>query len=585
MKKRENIDEKYKWDLSGYFDNKQWDKELSQLTKEVDKFSKYNGKLIDKPTILQCLKDEDDFGKKLEKLYVYAALRRDENLANNDAQVMCNKVMSLNSRVGMATSFIVAQLNKLDEKILDDIINDNSFSDYKRYFEQLKKSKAHILTEEQEKILSGMSIFSGEFKANNSSFANADLVFDNIVDSNGKIYPLDESNAAIYTSSPDRVLRQNAFKTLNGTYGKYNNFLSNNYLASVKKDCFVAQCRHFDSALDKALFDNEIDTKVYKTLVKNVNANIPIVYKYFSKKAKILNIKKFANYDVYAPIGNNNSKFTYNKAISVIKKALAPMGDEYLALIDKAVNDRWIDVYPNVNKRSGAYSWGAYGCNPVVLTNFIGDYNSVTTLIHELGHAMHTYYSNKNNHYRNADYSIFCAEVASTVNEIFLARYLIDNEKDLQTKRYYINQLIKNFQATIYRQTMFAEFEDWVHKMIESNKDISSVILNQQYMTLVEKYFGNSTVIKEMQYEWSRIPHFYTAYYVYQYATGLISATAIVDNILSHKPNAVENYKTFLKGGSSMPPVELLKIAGADLTKQSTYDKAFDFLNKLIEEL
>ena len=585
MKKRSDIEEKYKWNLDDYYKDNQWDKELSALTKSLSTFEKYNGKLKDKVTILQCLKEEDEFSKRLEKLYVYASLRRDENLADNSSQIMCNKVMTLSSQASMATSFIVAQLNKLDNSFIDDIINDKNFVNYKRYFEQLKKAKAHILSEEQEKLLAGMSIFSREFKSTFSAFTNADLQFDNILDSNDKSYPLNESISSIYTSSSDRTLRENAFKTLNGTYGKYNNLLSNNYLASVKKDYYLARCRNFKSALEKTLFDNEIDIKVYNTLLKNVDANLPIIYKYFTKKAKLLNLKKFASFDVYAPVGNNKAKFTYNSAIVTIKKALNCLGSEYLSLIDRAVNERWIDVYPNQNKRSGAFSWGAYGCKPVVLTNFIGDYNSVSTLIHELGHAMHTYYSNMNNHYRNADYSIFCAEVASTVNEIFLARYLINKEKDVETKRFYINNLIKDFQSTVYRQTMFSEFEDWAHKMIEQNQDISANILNEKYFALVRKFFGNSKIIKEMQYEWSRIPHFYTAYYVYQYSTGFIAATAIVDNILNNRKNAVDNYIKFLKSGSSKPPVELLKIAGADLTKQETYDKAFAFLNNLISEL
>lgn len=585
MKKRSDIEEKYKWNLDDYFKGHQWDKELLALTNLLSVFKKYNGKLTDKETILNCLNEEDKFSQRLEKLYVYALLRRDENLADNSSQIMCNKVITLSSKASMATSFIVAQLNKLDDALINDIINDINFVNYKRFFEQLKKSQKHILSEGQEKLLAGMSIFSREFKSTFSAFTNADLKFDNIIDSKGKSYPLNESISSIYTSSEDRTLRENAFKTLNKTYGKYNNLLANNYLASVKKDCFLAKSRNFKSTLEKTLFDNEINVKVYNALLKNVDANLPIIHQYFNKKAKLLNLKKFANYDVYAPVGNDKSKFTYNSAVGTIKKALNCLGDEYLSLIDRAVNERWIDVYPNQNKRSGAFSWGAYGCKPVVLTNFIGDYNSVSTLIHELGHAMHTYYSNTNNHYRNADYSIFCAEVASTVNEVLLARYLINNEKDDDIKRFYINNLIKNFQSTVYRQTMFSEFEDWAHKMVEQNKDISANILNNHYFELVKKFFGNSKVIEEMHYEWSRIPHFYTAYYVYQYSTGFIAATAIVDNIINNRKNAVDNYIKFLKSGSNKPPVELLKIAGADLTKQETYDKAFAFLSALVKEL
>jgi len=413
-----------------------------------------------------------------------------------------------------------------------------------------------------------------------------DIKFEDIVDSNGQKFPLNNANYSVYLRSEDQVLRGSAFKNLNGGYGKLNYSLSTNYMNNVKTDCTMAKVRKFDSAFKQALFGEEVDEKVYKTLIKQVNKHKNVFQRYFNLKKKALNLETFYNYDVNAKLKTkHNKKYTYDEAFDMVKNSLNVLGGEYTNILQKAKDERWIDVMPNENKDTGAFSWGAYGANPVVLLNYEETINSVFTLAHELGHMMHTYYSNNNNVSTKAGYEIFVAEVASTTNELILARTLLNNkDEDIQTKLFYIDYLMNTFYGTIFRQTMFAEFEYLVHDAYENGENTTTDALNNIYMDLCKNYFGeNVELVDELKYEWSRIPHFYTSFYVYKYATGIISALALANKILDGDTKTLQSYKNFLKSGCTKPPVELLKDAGVDLTKQETFESAFEYISKVLD--
>ncbi len=585
MKTRNQINDNFKWDLSPLCSSDEdFYKGLEKVNGYIKKFKNFENKLNNKETILKFFKLDEEFDDLIEPLYMYVHLKHDEILSDRKRNEMSEKISHILSELSVETSFVTTELHELPDEIIDDILQDKRFKDYDRMFENIKKEKIHMLSKEEEKLLAGMN-FLGGFSSNMRNLSDVDITFEKVKDSKGKDLELNHSNYSVYLRSKDRELRKNTMTVLNGTYGKFINTLANNYINEVKQNCYFAKVRKYKSALDEALQDEEVSKKVYDTLIQSVNKNLDVLFDYFKLKKKILGLDNFYIYDCMAEIDKNKGKkYSYDQAIEIIMEAVAPLGSEYVNLIKQAKDNRWIDVYPNKDKRSGAYESGIYGYHPYVLTNFEGDLDSVFTLAHELGHAMHTHFSNNNQPRPKASYTIFLAEIASTTNEILLINYFLKRSNSKNEKLYLLNKLFDEVKGTIFRQTMFAEFEEHVHSSYEKAEALTKDGLCEYYYNLNKKYFGSVKLIKEIQYEWARIPHFFTAFYVYKYATGMICAITFVNKILEKGEEAVRDYYKFLTAGASDTPINILKKANCNLEDEKTFDECFAYLKNLIKE-
>ena len=587
MKKREEIEEKFKWDLTKFCkSNDDFYKRLNKLKNKIKTISTFEGKLENDEELFNCLECETALSKEFGFLYLYANLCKKTDNANTVANEMCEKINSLQTTFAVATTFIDVEVSKLSDEKLKTLQKEKKFKDYKRYFEGILRHKKHILPKNEENLLSHLGEFTDGFSENFDVFSDVDLKFGDILDSKGKKHALNQSNYTLFAESEDRTLRKNAFKRMNGKFGEFINFLSNNYINEVKELCVFSKLRKYPSALAGSIYNEEASEKVYKLLIKKVRENVKIMEDFFDIKRQMLNLDTVAVYDTFAPIVKDvDKKFTFDEAIELIKNAVQVLGGDYVKLIDRAVNERWIDVYPNENKDSGAFSWGCYGATPVVLTNFEGNLSSVFTLAHELGHAMHSFLSDKNQPYQTAGYVIFVAEVASTTNEMLLLNYLLARAKTKEEKMFYYNHFLVDVRSTIFRQTMFSEFEEFVHAEYEKGVPLTRELLCKKYQELNNFYHGKSVEqIDEMQFEWARIPHFYSHFYVYKYATGLICAVNIANKLVNHDENQKEKYLKFLSSGSIKSPIALLKSCGCDLEKEEIYDDVFavckDFIRK-----
>ncbi len=587
MKKRSEIEEKFKWDLTDYFkDDNAWQQEFNQIKPLYKKLQEYEGKLFDDNVFLECLKLESQISERVGRLYVYIALKVKEDGKNSFYQERENLLNKYLSEVAPIKSALTSEINDFSDERLLMLAKDERFKNFDILLKDIIKSKAHMLTKPEEMLLAKVSECIGGESNVFDMYDAVDIKFNDVTDANGQKHPLNNSNYSKYIISNDPILRKTAFKNLNGEYGKLNYTLASNYVNNVITNCTFAKIRKFNSAFEASLFEEDVNETVYKTLIEQVHKNKETFYKYFKLKQKSLNLKTFHNYDVNAKLINEQSKeCSYDEAFNIVTDSLSVLGLDYITVLNRAKQERWIDVLPNENKDTGAFAWGAYGAHPVVLLNFEGTINSTFTLAHELGHMMHSYYSNDAQPSTKADYQIFVAEVASTVNEMILAKTYLAKASTKQEKLYYLDYLMNMFYSTIYRQTMFAEFEYKVHYAYENNEPTTTDAINEIYMSLCKEYFGRDVELEpELTYEWSRIPHFYNSFYVYKYATGLISALAISNNILSGDKNAVSSYKQFLRSGSTNSPVELLKIAGVDLTKDQTFNSAFGFANQILKE-
>ncbi len=586
--KRSAVPQKYKWDLSEFAkDNEDFKNRTTNLLKYIEIFKSFEGKLSDEKNLLKVLEYSSEYAKEMILLFNYAQRKLDENLNDSKSMENLNYISQIENKVSVAMSFITPEVSKFSNQKLNNLMKNPKFFNFKLFFKDIIKEKPHVLPKSEEKLLSGMGDFLSGFFDNHNAFSDADLKFNDVLDGNGKKHEYSQALFNKFMRSNDREFRKNVFAEQNGAYGRYLNFLANNYISEVKANCYFAKIRNYQNALSHAIESEDAKIGVYNTLIQSVHKNLKLLYKYFEKKKKLLGYDKFYIYDQYAPIRKIVKKnYTFEQAISIIKKAVQPLGEEYVSLIDKAVEEKWIDVLPSEGKANGAYSAGAYGAHPVVLTNFTGDFLSVTTLAHELGHAIHSYYSNSNNIFEESDYVIFVAEVASTVNEMLVRLMLLKECKNHSQASEIIDELFSDVKSTIFRQTMFAEFEQWVHEQYEQNQPLSKNKLCQKYLELNKLYFGKGVVLtKETQFEWARIPHFYRAFYVYKYATGLISALNIVSRILKGEEGAKEKYINFLKSGCKKGPVELLQDAGVDLEKQITFDEVFKFLEDLLKQM
>ncbi len=583
--KRSQIDNKYKWNIEEIFaSDKDFYRELSAFEKQID-FLKYKGKLNSKETLKKCLDELYLKASNLEVFAVYAMMKKDEDASNPLGVKLEGAVSEVEVKFSMQTAFIDPELTSLPLETLQEFCNDESLSLYKNDLKKIIENKPHVLTEEVESVLAqGAKIFSG-FKKIFSLIDDVDLDFPTIkVD--GKKVKITGATYSLMLQHPDREVRRKAFKSYYKAYNKVLNTITAVYQGNLDKNVFFTRIRKFKSCLDRALFYEEVDKQVYLNLIDSVHTALPTLHRYISDRKSVLGYD-INMYDLYVPLVENaDLKLDFEEAFNLVKEGLKPLGKDYLSLLDKAKDERWMDVYENDGKRSGAYSVSVYNLkHPYVLLNHTKTTHSVFTIAHELGHAMHSYMSDKAQPITTADYKIFVAEVASTVNEVLLIKHLIATTKDLKIKKYLLSYYLDTIRTTLFRQTMFAEFEHKAHLKVEKGEALTKEELNKIYLKLNKTYYGSSVKSdKEISYEWARIPHFYSAFYVYKYATGIISAIAISERILSGEKGAVEDYFAFLSSGSSDKPVELLKIAGVDLTDINTYKRAFvSFENALNE--
>ena len=585
MKERKQIAEKYKWDLSPLCKNdEEFYQKLALVDNYLKQFKKFEGKLNNKKDIWAFLQLDKKFDEEIEPALLYAHLKCDEVLSDSKRVEMDEKIEYIFSNFSIQTAFASSELHELSNELLDDIISDKKFKDYNRMFEDIKKSKKHKLSKKEEKLIAGMS-FLGGFSSNMEKLSDVDIDFGKVQDSKGKLYPLNHAKYGLYMRSKDRDLRKNTIISLNGKYGQYINTFANNYLCDVKADCYFAKVRNYPSALEASLFNEEVTRKVYDTLIVSVHNNFDVLFEYFKLKQKQMGLKDFYIYDVMAETATkNNKKISYDQAIDMIKEAVSPLGDEYVSLIQRAKDERWIDVYPNKDKRSGAYQTGIYGVHPYVLSNFEEDLDGVFTLAHELGHAMHSYFSNKTQPRQKADYTIFLAEIASTTNEMLLLNYLLKKAKTKTEIVALYNKLFEEIKSTLFRQTMFAEFEEWVHDSQEKGESLTKDKLCDYYYDLNKQYFGKTKLVPEIKYEWARIPHFFSAFYVYKYATGIICALNFVNKILTEGERGVKDYYKFLTAGCSDTPINILKNAGCDLESEKPFNYTFDYLRNMLSQ-
>jgi oligoendopeptidase F len=586
---RAEAEDKYKWDLTEIYKTRSdFEADMKKLTNEViPKFEQYKGKLNTVDNLLAYFKLDEEASRLLMKGYVYANFSLDLNQADSNAQEMASIAETAYSKYLAATSFEKPEILSLSEEKLKSLMNDPKLKDYKLYLDQLLKQKEHILSAKEEAILSAASDMAGSPKDIFDKATLADYEYPTIKDKNGKDIKLNDANYSKILEEGDRDLRKKAYLARTNSYGKINNTLTATYNAEVKKNIFFANARGYDSSIDAALAEEFIPRSIYDNLVKSVNGNLKYLHKYYEVKKKALGLKELHAYDDSLPLVKDyKMEIPYDEAVKIITKALAPLGDEYVADFKKGVNSRWVDVYADENKYTGGYQWGSYDTHPYILMNYTNDLDSALTLAHEMGHALNTVYSNKTQPYYMSNYPIFTAEVASTANELLVMDYMIKNAKNDNEKLYLLNKQIDNIMGTIYTQVMFSEFEQTVHDMAEKGEPLSADVLNNLWLSLIKKYHGKAfTVDENSKYGWSRIPHFYMNFYVYKYATSMSASYALVNNILEGKEGAVDKYLEFLAAGGSDYPVETLKKAGVDMNSSEPVDSILEYFGELIDEM
>lgn len=590
LKQRSDIDAKFKWDIEAmYPDEAQWEKDIADCVSAAEKFARFQGKVTDSSDILfEALDEKDKIWRKLEHAFVYAAMKKDEDNRVDKYQSMDDKCGSAIAKVSAAMSFFAPELLAADEEKILRFIDENPKLELYRFaLEDALREKKHVLSTAEENILAQLSEVTGATNDIFKMLNNADLTFGTVVDEEGDTVNLTHGNYITFMESHDRGLRKAAFTNIYEAYKAFINTIATTYNYNTKNDAVSARIRKYDSARQAALSSGNIPEEVYDNLIAVVNEYLPVLHRYIVLRKKVLGVDELKMYDVYVPLVQLPKKeIPYEEALKMIQEGLAPLGTEYLAQVDKGTKEGWIDVYENQGKTSGAYSFGSYDSKPYILLNYTNTLKDVFTIVHEMGHSMHSFYTRKTQPFAYGDHSIFTAEVASTVNESLLIQHLLEKETDAEMRKYLINYYIEEFRTTLFRQTMFAEFEMLTHKEIENGGVLTAKWLCDVYDDLNKKYFGPALSEDEyIRYEWARIPHFYRGFYVYQYATGYSAATAISKRILTEGESARKNYIEFLKSGSSDYPVELLKIAGVDMSSPEPIRMAMETFKDLVDEL
>ncbi len=576
--KREDVEERLTWKIEDiYSSDEAWDDEFESFEKSID-FSEYRGKLGDRDTLLKFLKYQDWMTERGEKLAVYANMRQDTDGSSSRYVGMWSRVGAVFSRYAAESAFAEPEMAALDEDYLNALIADSDFKDYDRMLRDVLRRRPHTLSEKEERIMALASDSLSGFRDIFSMIDNVDLPLPEI-EINGKTQKLTHGSYGVALRSSDRDTRSRAYKAYYAAYISLIDAITSTYSSSVKADVFETRARGFGSSLERALFYEEVDRSVYDNLLKSVSAALPSLHRYMRDRKKILGLDEMRFYDVYAPLSpESDAVYTYDEAYDEVMRGLAPLGPDYVALLKKGKDERWLDVCETEGKRSGAYSISSKGIHPYVLLNFTGTLSDVFTIAHEMGHSLHSYFSFATQPQAKADYKIFVAEVASTVNEVLLLKSMLkeaEEKKDERTKAYLLNYYLDMFRATYFRQTMFAEFEQEAHEMCEKDIPLTKDNLCELYGNLGWKYYGDAVVHDyEISCEWMRIPHFYTAFYVYKYSTGIAAAVSIADKILKEGQSAVDGYMKFLSSGCSDDPVALLRLAGVDLSTCEPFDLA-----------
>lgn len=569
---RSEIEEKYKWKIGDLFESDEaWEQAFAALEGKVD-FQKYRGTLNTAENLLAFYAAEEELIKQVLLVYLYAHMKHDEDVRATKYSAYLAKVMSLFTKIESETAFSTPELTALPDDTLLSLSRDERLKDYDYALSRLIAQKKYVLSEKEERLLAQtgepLSVSGDVF----GMLDNAELNLPEI-EFEGKKQLLSHGLYSVIVNGKDREKRKEAFELYYSAFQKIINTLATAYYGNVKKDIFYQTVRGYESCLQMALFEEDVDRSVYDNLVKVVNDHAPLMHRYMAVRKKVLGYDEMHMYDIYPSLVEDaDLKLSYEEAYELVLKGLAPLGEEYIALLKKGRDERWLDVCETNGKRSGAYSIGIYGTHPFVLLNYQPTTHDVFTIAHEMGHSLHSWFSNKSQPYSKSEYKIFVAEVASTVNEVLLLKYLLHTTEDRKLKKYLLNYFMDMIRTTLFRQTQFAEFEEKAHAMAEAGEPLNKDNLSQLYYELNKRYYGDAvTHDEEIAIEWARIPHFYHSFYVYKYATGITSAIAIANRILKGEKDAVENYFRFLSGGCSTDPVSLLKIAGADLTREETF--------------
>lgn len=588
--KRDQVPIEFTWNLADmYQDIAAWEADVQRLQEMTQELSTMEGIVCEcAPSLLATLEQNEKIGQLADLTMNYASRLSDQDTSDTKHQAMCQKLHSILSNINSTLSFLEPEILEADTDTLERFFAEMpDLEKYRGQIEEIQRLKPHRLSTELEKVMA-MSSEMGRIPSQTYSiFNNSDLSFPEMEDENGEMVRITHGRFIALLQSGDRRVRKEAFEKLYHTYDRYKNTIASLYSGQVKKQIFHAKMRNYTSTLEAAVNANNVSPTVYENLIETVNKNLDKLHRYVSLRKKLLGVEELHMYDIYTPmIPNSAKKVSYEEAKATVLKALSPLGEDYLKLVEEGFQNRWIDVYENEGKRSGAYSAGAYGTHPYVLLNYNDTLDNMFTLAHEMGHAIHSYLSNSTQPFIYADYKIFVAEVASTCNEILLMEYLLQNTTDKKERAYLLNHYLDSFKGTVYRQTMFAEYEKETNRLAEAGESLTADVLSKIYYDLNCKYYGPDMISDpEIAVEWARIPHFYYNFYVYQYATGFTSAVAIARNILKNGAPAVAAYKEFLSGGCTKSPVELLKIAGVNLETPQPIQDALDVLEEILTEM
>ena len=586
---RNTIENKFKWTIDEMYPNEEaMDKDIQKLKDLIEESKKYKGTLADsEENLFQALNISEQASRLLQNLYVYTHMKSHEDTRINKNQANATKTDMLSTELSMATSYMVPEIIAMDSEKLENYLKTEKLSHYKKYVDDILRLKPHTLNEREEELLAAVSDLSGVPENIYDMLSFADLQFPEIEDEKGVKIRVTHANFSLFLKSKDARVRKDAFEAMYSVYNQYKNTFASTLYGGIKSEIFYAKTRKYESALQGSLFQDNVSVDVYNNLIDAVHENLDTLNDYIDLKKKFLGLDKINMYDLYVPLTENfDMEIPYEKAQEIILEALKPLGEEYLENVKKAFSEGWIDVYGNEGKQGGAYSWGSYDSKSYILMSYKDDLNSLFTLIHEMGHSMHSYYSKNNQPYLYSGYKIFVAEVASTLNELLLINYLLKNASSKEEKIYLLNYYLEQFRTTVYRQTMFAEFEKICHGKVENGEPLTAEDFNNIYYDLNKKYYGESSEVNEdIALEWARIPHFYSNFYVYKYATGFSAASALSKQILEEGDSAVDRYKEFLKSGGSEFPLDQLRKAGVDMEKKEAVDEALHVFKDLVKQL
>ncbi|CAM4340463.1 oligoendopeptidase F [Paenibacillus typhae] len=586
--KRSEVPAENRWKLEDMFaSQEQWDKEYNEAKALIKKASAFQGKLDSAEELKACFELDDELSQLTERLYVYAHMRQDEDTAAPTYQALTQKAKKLSVEAGEALSFVTPEILSLPVEKLDQFIADPTLSAYTFTLTEMKREKAHVLSKAEEALLAQVGNISQAPQNIFGMLNNADLKFPKIKNEEGKEVELTHGSYIQFLESPDREVRKNAFKAVYETYAKQKNTIAATLSANVNKNVFYSRVRKYPSVLEMSLYGDNIPKEVYTNLIDTIHESLPLMHRYMKLRQKLLGVDELHMYDLFAPLVDEYKlDITFEEAKQITKEGLKPLGDDYLSVLQEGYDNGWIDIYENENKRTGAYSWGAYGTHPYVLLNHNDNLNSMFTLAHEMGHALHSYYSDNALKYRDAQYTIFLAEVASTTNEALLMDYLLNKSTDPKEKMYLLTYYADQFRTTVFRQTMFAEFEKIIHQRAEEGESLTPQDLSAIYYDLNVKYYGADMVVdKDIEMEWARIPHFYNSFYVYKYATGFSAATSFSKQILEEGKPAVDRYLGFLKSGGSDYSINILAKAGVDMSSPEPIREAMSVFESVIEQM